>query len=135
MHRVLINSPGHRETSSERQLEDLIARREMYSCLEAQQRLHDDAYYSNLFDILCPSPLELASTPSPRSSASNSPPQVEITWESHGRQAGSGEATARQRGRKEEERGWGAYGVDKWWVGAWGVRRSSSDSSKASPRS
>ncbi|WVQ99372.1 hypothetical protein IAU59_006505 [Kwoniella sp. CBS 9459] len=109
----------HMENARHSHLSDLLAVRRAHEEMASDDRRHLHAAQLYFIEQHFPSSASSTSSSSASSSSPNTGGSTLFSPVSGG--GGSPRSDARRRGiGGSEERGWGAHGVDKWWVGQWG---------------
>ncbi|KAK8864335.1 hypothetical protein IAR55_001582 [Kwoniella newhampshirensis] len=129
----------HAETSREEYLEALLARRraydEMATLTREEEHLKQVLFFDSHFSISTPTDRSIILSPtssqsfssSSRSSNNNTKDRrINHSWSEDELRPSSSSflfakanPTEEKKVRLEDEKGWGAYGVDKWWIGNW----------------
>ena len=108
----LTTATGHNETATYSPVEDLKAARKARDSILASERELGHAEHVSYFSTHFPTALATSSsTSSTGSSSSGNPPNSDPK---------DPPPADRYRSTSlEHESGWGAFGIDKWWVGEW----------------
>ncbi|OCF42929.1 hypothetical protein I317_03280 [Kwoniella heveanensis CBS 569] len=113
----------HMENARHSHLSDLLAVRRAHEQMASDDRRHLHAAQLYFIEQHFPSSASSTSTSSSSGSGGGTGTSALFSPVSGGAVAGASGARRSGNGAGQEERAWGAHGVDKWWVGQWGRER------------